>query len=978
MAESLQLTLLGKPVVSYGDRPVEGFISTKSQALLVYLACTARPHSRDKLAGLLWGDMPDNTAKRNLTKALSNLRKLLDPYIIVERQSIAFNTTAAYQLDVEQFQTLVEAGLAQADVAALRQAVILYQGDFLEGLHVKEALFFEEWLLQQREHLRDLMLRILEALVIYHSDRAEDELGIGYANQLLGMEAWRETTHRHLMLMLTRSGRRNAALAQYETCRQILAEEFGVEPTPETTRLYQSLKAAADPAPHNLPLPAGAFIGREAELAQVQRLLNDPACRLITLTGPGGVGKTRLALQVAAQYLDRSLLMGGAGFADGIYFIPLSPPDDHQTETRLAPAQARPQLVAAIAASLGFTLQPGSNPEAQLRRHLQESPSQRLLILDSFEHLVEAAVFLDHLLQLNPALKLLVTSRERLNLTQEWVVEIEGLQYPGPDRVEEIEQYPAAALFLQHARQVQGSFVPSPADRVHLARICQLVGGLPLALELAASWLRLSTCAEIVAEIEQNLDFLAASFRNMPERHRSLRAVFDHSWQLLSPAEQLAFSRLAVFRGGFQARAAQVVAQASLLTLGSLVDKSLVHRTATGRYEIHDLLRQYAVEQLEARPVEAMETRERHAQYYAQFLRESNRHYKQHQDPASLAQIKAEADNIRLGWQQIIASERLEAEITDYWYLGSLEPPAGPEPVALRPPDPSWDQGLERHNRGFLAYQQGDFAQAEQALTESLTLLRAVGDDLYLARSKTVLGMLAYDRGQVETAGQFLQESLTDLQAVGEYWYRGYALAYLGDLIIQAGQPFPVEMERSLQESLLLSREVGDQRAVAHNLKNLAGMQWARAVTARARAELVDLLEESLALCRAVNEAWCTATVLEQLGLATTAQAALDMAATYFYEGLRLALAHELRPISLDLGVGLAELRLKQNDLPAATWLPLLFAIQNHPAGRVQTQTRVARLLSTFDPTLTAKTAAAGQGRGQGESLATLLKAVMA
>jgi predicted ATPase len=658
MSNLLTFRLLGKPQVSRGGAVVTGFISAKVQALLFYLVATGRLHTREALAGLLWGHMPEAQASKNLRNALSNLRALVGEHLLITREEVTFNRDSPYWLDVEVFLSAL-ADMGNKDLGALHRAVELYQGDFLEGFYVAEALDFEEWAAGRRSLLKGMMLQALHTLVAGHLEREEYAAGLEYGNRLLALEPWREETHRHMMLLLARSRQRSAALAQYETCRRLLAAELGVEPMPETTALYQRLKATAAPPAHNLPPQPTPFVGREAELAEIARFLNNRDAPLLTLVGPGGIGKTRLALQAAARCVDPDVAFE-TRFAHGVFFVPLAP---------LGAAErgaAQASLIAAMADALPFSFQGPIHPQAQLLNYLREK--RLLLILDNFEHLAGEARQLGDILQLAPGIKVLVTSRVRLNLREEWLLEVTGLDYPpvdplsGAPRLAERapEAYSALALFGQQARRVQTGFTLSGEDTTHIARICQLVEGVPLGIELAASWLRVLSCSEIAAEIERGLDFLTSSLQNVPERHRSLRAVFDHSWNLLSPPEQALFRQLSVFRAGFQREAAARVVGASLPLLAGLADKSLLRRSAAGRYEVHELLRQYVEEKLQQRPDEYRQVHDAHCRYYAELMSQHQAQLKGEEVQTALSALSAERENVRAAWNWAVEHRRVD------------------------------------------------------------------------------------------------------------------------------------------------------------------------------------------------------------------------------------------------------------------------------------------------------------------------------
>lgn len=300
-------------------------------------------------------------------------------------------------------------------------------------------------------------------------------------------------------------------------------------------------------------------------------MLCDPQCLLLTIVGPGGIGKTRLAIEVANQYKER--------FPDGVWFVPL------------AALNSPALLVPAIASALHFRFQDPTDPQMQLLRYL--CAKKLLLILDNAEHLLDGVGLFTEILKYCPQVKLLVTSRERINLLSEWVFEVQGLPVPASDREEQFASYSAVALFVQSARRVRAGFELREEDRHYVLKICQILEGTPHGIELAAAWVELLSCEEIAIEIEHNIDFLSVSMRDLPERHRSIRAVFDHSWKMLTVDEQQVMCQLSIFQGGFQRQAAEQVAGASLSILSALVNRTLLRRVAPGRYDIHELIRKY-------------------------------------------------------------------------------------------------------------------------------------------------------------------------------------------------------------------------------------------------------------------------------------------------------------------------------------------------------------------------------------------------
>src|SRR5262245_10163992 len=350
---------------------------------------------------------------------------------------------------------------------------------------------------------------------------------------------------------------------------------------------------------HNLPHAATPFVNRDRETAEIAHRLKNADCRLLTLVGPGGIGKTRLAIRVAADCDDQ--------FDDGVYFAPLQPLDSSEF------------IVSAIIDVVSPQSRSGGDLKHQLLQYLREKAL--LLVLDNFEHLLDGAELLTEILKTAPEVKLLVTSREALNLQEEWRYSVTGLQYPDTTASEQPEAYSAVQLFVERVRQVRGD-LSLVDEQVAVVQVCRLVEGMPLALELAAGLARILPTDEIASEIQRSLDFLSTSLRDVPQRHRSITAVFEQTWRRLSDEERSVFSALSVFSGGFRREAAEAVAGVSMRVLSDLVDKSLLTHEPSGRYQIHELLRQYAQTRLETMSEETLRIHNLHAAYYAHFLYE--------------------------------------------------------------------------------------------------------------------------------------------------------------------------------------------------------------------------------------------------------------------------------------------------------------------------------------------------------------------
>ncbi|MBN1964604.1 MAG: protein kinase, partial [Anaerolineae bacterium] len=383
---------------------------------------------------------------------------------------------------------------------------------------------------------------------------------------------------------------------------------------------------------HNLPVQPTPFVGRSQELLEVRDQLADPGVRLLTILGPGGMGKTRLALEAAGAQLDR--------FSGGVYFVPLAP-------------ISGPEFIAStIAESLRFTFIGQEDPQAELVNFLREK--QVLLVLDNCEHVIDGAGLVGDILAAAPAVKVLATSRERLRLSGEALFYIAGMGVPEDDSPETLADSSAAALFVQSARRVRPDFAIDATTAPHIARILRQVEGMPLGIELAAGWLGMLPLDEIGDEIARSIDFLETDLRDVPARQRSIRAVFDYSWQLLPEAERDALMKLASFRGGFEREAAQAITEASLRTLTGLITRSLLRRDPGGRYSLHVLLRQYAEDQF-ARQPEQEAVRRAHAAYYFAFLASQQAVFASAQEKSAVERVEAEFENIRLAWRTALA-----------------------------------------------------------------------------------------------------------------------------------------------------------------------------------------------------------------------------------------------------------------------------------------------------------------------------------
>jgi predicted ATPase/transcriptional regulator with XRE-family HTH domain len=611
----------------------------------------------------------------------------------------------------------------------------------------------------------------------------------------------------------------------------------------------------------HLPVPPTPFVGREKELAELDALLRDPGCRLITLIGLAGIGKTRLALQLSDRYKD--------AFTDGVFFVPLA-------------ALSSPGMIGAtIANAIGFQFHGASEPEIHLLRTLQGK--QMLLVLDNFEHLMEGAGLLSSIMQATPGVRFLVTSRQRLNLQGEWVLEVGGLTYPlDTDRntAERLESYEAVQLFQQVAARVNSRFTISGENWTCVVHICRLLEGMPLGIELAAAWSRVLPCQEIVDEIQRNLDFLRSSARDIPERHRSLRAALEHSWNLLSTAEQETLKRVSVFRGGFHKEAAWEVAGASLEELTSLLDKSLLKRVEEKRYDLHELVRQHAAGYLQADAQEYARTRDRHSSYYAALLEKLAEGIRGPRQIEILTAMEAERDNFRLAWQWMAACQQTANiwksfpglchfhEIRARFWEGSAL--LGEGAAALQLPGEQDDQPVQNlimlrrvqaQQAYFLAHLDR-YDEAGELLQQSLTFLRSSGDQAALAETLAYLSYKQYRQGLFAGSTHSVEESLALSRSLENPLGIAFCLTLLSNL--QLAQGHFKQAHACASESLALSRDaLGDPYGTTNCLIALSAAARGLGRYDHAR----KWAEQALQISKSLNNKWGMAQSLRQLGL---------------------------------------------------------------------------------------------------------------
>jgi predicted ATPase/DNA-binding SARP family transcriptional activator len=820
--------------------------------------------SPGQLIDALWGDEPPRSAGEMLHVRVSELRAALragrperDAGLLTRGGGYLLRVDAG-ELDASAFERLAGAGeqaLAAGEHARargqLREALALWRGPAL-------ADFADQpFARTEAARLEELRLRALEG-------RLAAELALGGGDDLVaeldGLVAahpLRERFWWQLMLALYRAGRQGEALEAYRRARRVLADQLGVEPGGELRRLQEAIlrhDPALDAGPQgaqgpparpagNLPAPLTGFVGRRRDLAEIRALLRTD--RLVTLTGVGGAGKSRLAVEVAAA--------SRPDFPDGTWLVELA-------------ELAQPGLVAsAVAAALGVREHP-RRPLADLLTE-RMTGAEALLVLDNCEHVVvEAAELAERLLRGCAGLRIVATSRERLGITGERLWPVSGLGVPPADATDAatVGRSEAVRLLAQRAAAVQPGFALTDATAAATAQICQRLDGLPLALELAAAGVNAFGVQQIAARLDDRFRLLTQGSRTAPPRHRTLRAAVDWSYEALGEGQRRLFERLSVFVGGFTLEAAEAVGGGDRVPelLASLVDKSLLAVEEPGapspRYRMPETLRAYGLERL-AESGAAAAQRDRHAAYVLALVRSARRQMRGAGQPAWLRRLEAEHGNIRaaLAWSvgqgDAATAVRLAGSLYPLWdrhghyregrrWLSRA--------LALDAPVPPLVRARALDSAAGLAAIQGDLDEAGTAAAEAAMLSRREGDPAGVARALTTIGFVAIYADDLRRAAAVLDESLRHARQAGDGWSEGFALTYLTCVALAESQYDRAAALAAQCERVM--RSLGDPEGLAAALALRGVVAWRDGDRAAAQ----DALDASLRLFESMDHRW--------------------------------------------------------------------------------------------------------------------------
>jgi len=947
----LSIRLLGSFRLDYQGQALNTINTDRLQSLLAYLVLHRdAPVPRQHLAFLFWPDSSEAQARTNLRNLLHKLRAALpqaDRYLAIDQQTMQWQTSAPFRLDVDEFVSL--AGHS-ASIQDLKAALQMYGGDFMRDC-------YDDWVQGVRESLRQTYLATLETLLGLLAETKRFQEALQYGQILLRHEPTREETYRDLMRLHAQSGDRASVSRIYRTCVTVLERELGVEPSPATVQAYETFsaqatnwtfspepldQAAREPLHHNLPVSLTSFIGRAQELEQVKALLTKQ--RLVTLSGPGGIGKTRLALAAARPMLSN--------YRDGIFLVDLA-------------SIAQPGMVtSAIADTLRATDQIRAAGLDGLINLLRDQ--HLLLVLDNCEHLTEEVGGISlALLQTCPELSVLATSREVLNVYGETVWQVPAL--PTPTAIEQIDLQDSTAetqglqanesveLFIERAVSTLPTFQPAPATLPAIGEICRQLEGMPLAIELAAARVKTLTVHQIVQRLDNMLEFLKASPLTALPRHRTMAAVIDWSYDMLTVPERELFARLSVFSGDFSLQAAEQICQGEqfrdgqvLELLASLVDKSLVETLPTfpeARFRLHEIARQYARQKLDVQE-QLFHWQNRHLHYFVRLAEGAEPKLRGAEQLEWLNRLDLEQENLRAALRlaleghtnsnhpQAELAARLVGALWLFWFIrGHFSEGrhwAARALAALEAQDSTRAiLGKVLYVAASFCYFQGDLSQANILSERSLDLCRVNTDVFGQVICCHHQGLVAAIRGESAQASQYFNQGLALATGLEDMWLMGVmrsdlgSLALISDDLDQASEQY--------RQALEIARQCGDKLTILYALTNMADIALQQGDLGQAAM----LSEECLSVSRLIGERRGISFALHLLGRIAMQQKQFQLASEVFRESLQFIWSTRDRATVIEYLIDLADYEVQQErfEIAARLLAACEAALTGFPAG---------------------------------------------
>lgn len=834
----LTIKIFGTLSITQNGKQEKGFRGDRSKALLVWLLLEGdKPIRREYLASLFFSESPEAQARISLRTNLFRLRKAiagsLDADILdITRKTIQLSPTALDHLHVDalEFEQLQNSD----QLPDLLQALSLYQGELLTGFHLNNSEGFYEWLLLRREQFHTTYLKVAERVLALLTQRHELETLISVAEQLLQHDVWHEGAHRALMWAYAQRGERDIALAHYRKCEQLLLETLSVEPSAETIALYEQIKSGTLKAPtslaSNLPDAVTPIFGREADIRTVSNLLDEH--RLITIVGMGGIGKTRLAIEAARQQEGR--------YRDGVWFVSLAD----------APSHGRDRLLTAMAEVLQLHLRGSESASGQISRWL--ASRQLLIVLDNLEDLLDEVSILARLLAQAKDVRLLCTSREALGLRAEVRFVLKGVALAG------------AELFVERARRIVPHFAPDSAEIATIQQICKHLGGIPLAIELAASGVRRRTVADIAKQLRKSLKILRSRQRDIPARQRSLQHVLTESWERFEVEDRPNIARLAIFQGAFTDSAISTVMDSDGEMIDDLLDAYWLQRTDGGRFRLHPVIRQFLTTQLHQLLDDPAitELKVAYSHYYLQRLIGEENALVGKTPHLAAQKIKRDLENIHGAWrtaceqsldgllqaaaeplshyhslvgtfasgQQLLMLAR-EAVTNDpdltawlslhhVWLLDSVKSALDVAREAVTLAQQTQTQAYANYVLGAALRNQFMAQEAAKPLNQAILLAHKLEDERLLGLAKLARGRVHLSAGETTLARHCFDEATAHLEKNGDRRSLAQCLRSKGVLLSEEGDIYGELV--LYQEAQQLTRSLGDRAEEAFVTGNIA------------------------------------------------------------------------------------------------------------------------------------------------------------
>lgn len=918
------MDLLGSFRISLPDGEVIDFRAQKTASLLAYLALNLdRTHSREELADLFWPDAYRDSGRMNLRTALSSLRRELKSdeeatgtaeILVADRQYIRLNSTIV-TTDVRRFEEELRRAAREtetpAKITAFAQAIALYRGPLLPG-------FYDDWVIAERERLQMLQTRALRGLVAGHIALGEVDRALEFAYEVLKLEPLDEENHAEVMRLHAAAGRTVAVTRQFRELQRRLREELDADPSEAIQALYQrllnersnpapkessaviepepalpsqeapALPTVSPPAPREmvpLPVPLTRFFGREEEIQRILIMLGaaagepeDTLDRIVTLTGPGGSGKTRLAIEVGRRLVARKQFP--------VCFVPLA----DVTQLEMVPG--------AILKAMNLNQETGEDLREQVIRSLAAQPG--VLILDSFEQIAdEGSELIQTILSAAHGLRLLVTSRQRLDIGGEQEFPVPPLPIPSlPGLASALEQIPSVQLFLDRAHAASPDFKITRENAAAVSAICERLDGIPLALELAAPWVRTLTPAQILARLDDRFQLLTSRRKDLPARHRTLRSAIDWSFQTLDPEVQRFFANLSLFRGGWTLTAAEVVCDEprALDFLYILQERSLILAISDGddmRYRFLETLREYGRKQLGEEEQEVLARR--HATYFRDFAQERRPHLDSLEQATVLEQLEADHDNFRAALEWAIATPSNEAwaiaqglccALFRFWTIRGYSSEGR---RWLRQVLPFGEDAPPDYLRAHVLYFAGSFALTHSDLddatllfTQALAAMRAIDDKAGIVNTICRLGLIQLGQRDFAGAEKTFREGLALARTDRNISSEGHLLKCLGVTMREVGDF--AQARELFDQGLHIGRTWGDP----HGISMMLGEQGHLAILEGDLDRAQSLLEEQLNLAQRLKAKGHQGTAVKMLARVALQRGNWEQADTFCYESIAL------------------------------------------------------------------------------------------